>query len=99
MAKSKLFVAVEVASRSQIVILKSGWGQNPNLLLCAFTQYSEPVAICDRFPEDFTFHPNAEGTKSLRSQFVTLKRASDHYCHYFPYLSTECCKAFSSGVG
>lgn len=83
---------------SQIVILKSGWGQNPNLVLRAFSQHSEPVAICERLSEDFAFHPAAEGARSLKSQFVTLKRASDHHCHCLPYLSTDRCKAFSSRV-
>ena len=80
------------------MILKSDWAQNPNFLLCAFTQHSEPVPICDRFPEEFTFHPPTEGTKSLRSQFVTLKQASVRHSQYFPYLSTDRYKVFSSRV-
>src|SRR6266852_5842564 len=73
------------ASRSQIVILKHAWRQTLSLPLCIFPARPEPVAICDRSPEDFAFHPTAEATKYIRSQFVTLKRAGDDHCNYFPY--------------
>jgi hypothetical protein len=40
-----------------------------------------------RFPEDFMFQLTAEETRSLRSQFVTLKRGQ--HLKYQPYAFTE----------
>lgn len=42
----------------------------------------------DRFPDDFIFRLSAEESKSLRSQFVTLKGRGRHV-KYLPYAFTE----------
>jgi hypothetical protein len=49
-----------------------------------------------RFPEDFMFQLRAEETRSLRSQFVTLKRGQ--HLKYRPYAFTEQGVAMLSSV-
>jgi hypothetical protein len=49
-----------------------------------------------RFPEDFMFRLTAEETRSLRSQFVTLKRGQ--HLKYQPYAFTEQGVAMLSSV-
>jgi|ERR1043166_6051261 hypothetical protein len=49
-----------------------------------------------RFPEDFMFQLSAEETRSLRSQFVTLKRGQ--HLKYRPYAFTEQGVAMLSSV-
>ena len=50
----------------------------------------------ERFPPDFIFHLRIEETRSLRSQFVTLKRGE--HLKYRPYAFTEQGVAMLSSV-
>ena len=50
----------------------------------------------NRFPEDFMFRLNADETRSLRSQIVTLKRGE--HLKYSPYAFTEQGVAMLSSV-
>jgi hypothetical protein len=50
----------------------------------------------ERFPPDFIFHLRIEETRSLRSQFVTLKRGE--HVKYRPYAFTEQGLAMLSSV-
>ena len=52
----------------------------------------------ERFPEDFMFELTAEEYKSLRSQFVTLKKSRGSHTKYLPFAFTEQGVAMLSSV-
>jgi len=52
----------------------------------------------NRFPGDFMFQLTKEESKSLRSQFVTLKPGRGHHRKYLPYAFTEQGVAMLSSV-
>ena len=52
----------------------------------------------NRFPEDFMFQLTAEESRSLRSQFATLKSGRGQHRKYLPYAFTEQGVAMLSAV-
>ena len=79
-------------------------GQKVLLDVDLATLYGVPTKVLNqavkrnnaRFPEDFMFQLSAEETRSLRSQFVTLKRGQ--HLKYRPYAFTEQGVAMLSSV-